>query len=865
MEDVYSGLAELGFGDFSPENLDDLLPKISTLISEDPTNPNFLQLVSAVFNQLASQIDVDSLESRLLKHVLPPTKSAFENSLSEVKGLLGESDTMDEEIAINISRLLQACLDILTGYGELLEVLAKESVKAENVSSLNRNLPPILVDAFVHCKESENAYGVYFEESASILTTFFRKSYEVQTKYYRILEEKIVFSSSFEDDFNCLVGVMEAIVRMSEIVTSLDIKTCVDQWKIYAKLYAKHVPHLKNVVDITRPLHLLINSSLQISNLILENQENSPEKQRLKLLKIGNFLLKMIMRLCELCEFNFRQGWDELLGLLLVLHSCTRTYDLNETVKDELRRFICVGAAPMLTLFVNEDEFFKAYHQVKNSHQDLTVASKIGLVFLSLSIMKNAVEGKTVEFWNSAALIELLFDLHDSAGLEIDWNSNFEGADAYSSMLSICAAYATCVIDESTLPSFENVLISKLFSGQLHTSVFVSDFLCLVGRLTSDQYCSQLVTYLCQGIKSWPNLSFDRPIYKIVGLTVNRLWKLLGVESKATLRSKFPIESSPHVYYWLQEPDQYGKISIEKFNSFCENPSTAAFVSLMSLSLPTDLPRSVHRGEVQRIVANFKKIVQFIRSKYTDSPEDTWLLKLLLHMLNMVAAFLKNGLIAPPSFAEILADLKLLTDVSDFPIILAIVGVFLSKSTDLTSLSLTPSIVRSLAAMLIKMLSSEDKFVVSTALEMLQNFKESSSSKEIVLLVSSHSQTLLNLINDHVNSDRSSKNLNFPKIIADFPRAEHVCRKRSPPKNLPKIEPPASKKLKIDPTPEANLNSYVETMLSCTSHLKTAHSRSGLSQNVKNQLKSIVRDLESICESTGASIDPLDISDIDFF
>ncbi|CAB0008038.1 unnamed protein product, partial [Nesidiocoris tenuis] len=65
---------------------------------------------------------------------------------------------------------------------------------------------------------------------------------------------------------------MEAIVRMSEIVTSLDIKTCVDQWKIYAKLYAKHVPHLKNVVDITRPLHLLINSSLQISNLILENQ-----------------------------------------------------------------------------------------------------------------------------------------------------------------------------------------------------------------------------------------------------------------------------------------------------------------------------------------------------------------------------------------------------------------------------------------------------------------------------------------------------------------------------------------------------------------------------------------------------------------
>uniref|UniRef100_A0A0A9YRJ6 Uncharacterized protein n=1 Tax=Lygus hesperus TaxID=30085 RepID=A0A0A9YRJ6_LYGHE len=839
-----SALVDLGFSEFSPDNIEEQLPKIVNVILEDTNNPNFLQLMTILFGQLASQFHIEILDLKLLQHVLPPTRTAFENCLLEVGNVLVDSDDVDEEeTAISISKSLQACLDILSGYGELLDVVSREAVEARHVRSLNENLPPILVGAFSHCKDSENCYGSYFEESTTILTAFFKKSYEIQMKYYKALEEKIMFSSSFEEDITSLSQVLESVLTITETVVSLDIKTCVDQWKLYARLYSKHISDLKSIIDLSQPLALLTSNVQRILVELTSNQETT-EKSQLKLLKMGNFLLKMVVKLCELSECRFREGMKDLVELLLLLHSCTKTYEMTDDLKEEVRRFICVGSAPLLALLLKEEDFFKAYNNIRNSNEELTAVSKVGMVFLSLTIMKSTVERKALPFWIDLPLIESVIDLYDSCGLMMDMNSQFEGNDAYSSMISICAAFMIATTDESSFTKLESYLVSKLFNSELHTSVFICDYLCLIGRLTSDTYCLHLATYLSETLKLWPNQSQHRPEYSIIGSLVHRLWNLLSPTSRKALNIKYTPEEAPHVHFWLGGSNSYAQTVLTKYDSFCRHPSVSSFNALMA-SPPPLIEYEIDPSDYELISRTFdfvKNVISFVGHRKNSSNHDLWCQKVFLYSLKLLPPLL---LTSPAEvITEVLEHLtKLVNSCKDavkFPVLL-----FLTKSaTNLGKASQTNSpLAHALTSLVLELMESQDQVVSSSTLDVWKTIVNPQLTQTLST-DSNLTEKYSVIMNAHQQTANSAANSSFYRVLTSLPEHEHFCVKRDV-EYTSNLDVPPAKKFRADNS-EAQFTSILQRLQEDASLLKSTCSQRGVSHQTKVQLEAIIEDLTSV-------------------
>ncbi|KAF6201700.1 hypothetical protein GE061_004095 [Apolygus lucorum] len=752
-----------------------------------------------------------------------PTRSAFENCLLAIGNLLGDSGEMDEEeTAMSISKSLQACLDILSGYGELLEVVSREPVEALYVRSLNENLPLILIGAFNHCKDSENCYGSYFEDVGG----------------------KIVFSSSIEENITSLSQVLESVLTITETVVSLDIKTCVDQWKLYARLYAKHISDLKSITDLSQPLALLTSNVQRILVELTSSQETT-EKLQLKLLKMGNFLLKMMVKLCELSECRFREGMKDLVELLLLLHSCTRTHEMNDDLKEEVRRFICVGCAPLLALLLKEEDFFKAYNNIRNNLEELTAVSKVGMVFLNLTIMKSVVERKAPPFWSDVPLIESVTDLYNSCGLMVDANSQFEGNDAYSSMISINAAFMIATTDESSFVKLESFMVSKLLCGEIHTSIFVCDYLCLVGRLTSDTYCLHLATYLCEALNLWPNLSRHRPEYNIIGSLVHRLWNLLSQKSRETLSAKYTPEEAPHVHFWFEGTNRYAQTVLTKCDSFCRNPTVTSFNTLMA-SPPPLIEYEIDPSDYELVSRTFdfvKNVISFL-SHRKNSSNELWCLKVFSYSLKLLPPLLSTS--PAELVTEILEKLKNLVNHSEEAVELPVL-LFLSNSVkNLGSTSQTNSpLAHALTSLLLKLMESQDRVVASTAFDVWKTL-ENPQLTETLCVDSNLTERYSVVMNAH-QTDNSAAKTSFYQVLTSLPEYEHFCVKRDV-ESSPVLDVPPAKKFKADPvtdTSDSQFASIVQRLQGDVTLLKSMCTQ-GAPHQVKVQLEDIIEDLSSI-------------------
>ncbi|XP_014261762.1 uncharacterized protein C1orf112 homolog isoform X2 [Cimex lectularius] len=570
-------------------NIRERLPKILQILENDVQSSYFLQVLTTILGPVLHELDIADYESHVLQHVLPVVKNIFENCVDEVNSTLENTESYNEEVTITLSKLLQVCLDVLLGYCELLDnIMSMQSVDAENVISLHRTILPILHKAFNHCKNSENIYGLYFANSTTILTAFFKKSYEVKSKYYKILEDKIYFQATYEDSLTLLLEVLEYICSIAEIVIELDVKSSVDSWRPFGKLAHKYVNNLRDRLCLKTPISLMGGNINQIVILVCKSEAPLDDKDRTKYLKIGSFLLKVIIKLCEAYKNYLADCGETLLRLLLVLYGLKGT-KLDQSVMNDLQRYMTIGASPLICHLIEDSGFYDALEKQRTDVDNLDEKECFSFFLVVLVLMKQLIVSnpKIKCIWSNCPLVETAILLYGKCGLDIDINTKLENEPFYSIFISTVSAYIISSYDQAKYSELEINLVKKLFQPEIHVALFVSDLFCSICRLTNNALCFDILCYFCNLLCSWPVNTKCRPEYTIVGTTTARLFSLLPKKYQHSLKSEYPVKENLSLWRWFEKTsDVIPDISndfLTIFNSICDIKTLTAYNNLVDM------------------------------------------------------------------------------------------------------------------------------------------------------------------------------------------------------------------------------------------------------------------------------------------
>ncbi|XP_066906715.1 FIGNL1-interacting regulator of recombination and mitosis isoform X2 [Halyomorpha halys] len=533
----------------------------------------------------------NSLEDSILHPILSFFHKIFGSNIASIVNLLKINCKEEKnDVLTKLNQLLQVSIHVIDGYSGLIDYLSNLGIlKLSYVKSVLTTLPSVLFLAFNHCNESEKLYGIYFLSNTVNLTSLFRKSYEISNIFYKWIDDCIHFDFERDDDTNVLIKALETLYSVGEIVVRLDIKTMVEQWKSLVKLTSKYACFLKFRLDISVPIKFLC-SSLQntIATLMVEEKEKNA-KLKLRDVKLANFQLKVIVKLCEMYKGYLNGSEDSLLHLLLLLNRCSR---LGSKVGDtEIERFVVVGAAPLLSHLLEDRSFLERFTIVADNIHSLSPEEAVGFLFTHLRLLKFLISCNDEEIkgsWLKIPLLSNIITLFSMSYSILNLNTKIEGTDSYTTLISISVAFMISCLSCEQFVETESTLIEHLFTSHLQTGILISDIMCLLGRLTNEEVCLEETKFLCHILCNLDCAGMQRPEACIVGLTAGRLFHLLSKNGQDIIEKQFQLHLHPHLSFYLNHDfimsyDMINNVLLTKDNKKCSSHQFLQMIESVTL------------------------------------------------------------------------------------------------------------------------------------------------------------------------------------------------------------------------------------------------------------------------------------------
>uniref|UniRef100_T1HKE0 Uncharacterized protein n=1 Tax=Rhodnius prolixus TaxID=13249 RepID=T1HKE0_RHOPR len=589
---------------------------------------------------------------------------------------------------------------------------------------------------FFSCSESN--YGHYFVTCTDILTALFRNSYEVYLKYLRALEDKLYFSCSFEEDITLLNDVMDKTVAIIEIVTGLDIKTAAEQWKSYLKVNSKYAEKIRDRLNLLRPLSVLLCNIQQIINTVTTNKEVLDDKTRTRHLKLGSFILKIFIKLCDLHKGFLDDCLSLILEMLLLLYSCSKNCGNDGLINQELDTYICIGGAALLNQFFEDEHFFRELHNLFIRRMELPV-NQFGMHNVVLIAMKKLVVSQSKAIHDLSAkypFIEMVITLYNDVGLTIGTNFLLEGKDMYMSTVSVLMAFILSTVSASQYIQIEKLLFECFFSFNCHTALLVSDIVCLIARFTNESICLEMVQYLCETLMFWQvHLDTERPEYVIASATLIRLCKFLTEKSCDVISDKYCQNYASHLSYLLARGFCKRKpiptLAIPDVSSLKEDYNV--FVNKLKISgLRKYVEDKCETHKMYKmLIAGFNTT---INEKNTSELGCSWNLFLVNQLLRILPIFLPN--LSNTQIIQVLSGLHDLLKHGNTSIRVASANCLQKSAENKLPLDFeSKDVCTKIADLYATLLADEDPLICQEAVESYSHFVANTDNKGINTLV----------------------------------------------------------------------------------------------------------------------------------
>ncbi|KAJ4429437.1 hypothetical protein ANN_21606 [Periplaneta americana] len=517
-----------------------------------------IQAVQALLSKCLPCIPVENVEEKLLQHVLPSTEQLFNETLEgiEIK-LQAVGITQDEDLLESLNGLLQVCIELLNCTDCALQyILTVGKVEAALVPSLPRVTASVLLEAFKHCKESENLYGATFQSLGAVLTLLFQKSRDVQSHFLEVVSENLQFKCTYEDELVLLTDIVDTLGRIGMLVVGLDVKTMAEQWKGYARLAFQYADHLKPRLDLISPLQFLASDISQNLEKIVE-MDPPDMKFVTRTVKVGSFTLKIIIKLCDQYSGYLGACHHELLYMLLTIYryspQCLQIRNVASDIIQNIETHLTIGAEPLLTHLVAEVEFKEKVLLYGEKLQKGT-EHRLAFVLLCVAILKKLLHSDpdVRKLWlgsNPADhLLFVLFRTLDHCHAELNLDLQIPGVmhsgeperatDLYEFILTHVAGFIMSVTAEEFAP-VEQILLESVLQPTVWRVLLATDVWCIVARSGSSDLCFHQLHHLVQVLKLLGH-HHGHPEKTFLTTLIGRLFAFLPNKHKVQMADDFP-------------------------------------------------------------------------------------------------------------------------------------------------------------------------------------------------------------------------------------------------------------------------------------------------------------------------------------
>ncbi|XP_023725992.1 uncharacterized protein C1orf112 homolog isoform X2 [Cryptotermes secundus] len=528
-----------------------------------------LQALQALLSKCLPCIPVNDVEEKLFQYALPSTRQLFNETLEGICTRLQDAQTQQcDKLLDSVNSLLQVCTELLTCIDSALHyVLRSGKVDAALVPSLPKVAVHILYEAFKHCKESEKMYGALFQPVGDALTSLFQKSRELQLHFLEVVSENLQFRCTYEAELELLTEILDMLGEIGQLVMDLDVKTMAEQWKGYARLAFQYVDHLKPRLDVAGPLRFLAaDVSRSLKSVIEVDQPDM--KFITRTVKVGNFALKIIIKLCDQYSGFLGPCHDELFKMLLTAYRYSSPYlrmkNVPKDVIQNVETHMTIGAEPLLAHLVAEVEFTEKVIAYVDKLAEAE-SERLAFLLLSVSILKKLLHCSQAvrKLWlgcnSELNILSVLFRTLGYCHAEMSWDLQFPGVshsdepqrmtDLYEYTVTHVAAFVMSTSAQEFL-SVEHVLIASVMQPAVWRALLSMDVWCIVARSGSSELCFQQLCHLIEVMKHLVH-HHGRPEKTYVTVLAGRLFPLLPNKHKVQIVEMFPPDTDLCVWQAL--------------------------------------------------------------------------------------------------------------------------------------------------------------------------------------------------------------------------------------------------------------------------------------------------------------------------
>ncbi|CAH0401204.1 unnamed protein product [Chilo suppressalis] len=520
--------------------------------------------------------------------------------ISQTLKLLDEFVLETDVQAQKLSHFLDNAVDIL----QLLSSFIKKIIESVSMScSTMKTFPTttgqIIVDIFIHCRNSEAVYGDHLASIQQQLKDLFRTCHELQLTYLMVIEKHFIFDHTNKEELLILVEALNINLHIGEVAQTLDIKTMAEQWKAYTMICEKYVNYLMDssiYYDCTNVL-----CSMVSSNIIASMEVEQEDKLIMRSMKLTNFMIKILLKVCTIFKHSKSKPYQRIVDLLINLYLHNPSY--LETLGGKSQQFTNIMSANVLNpadVLVNEllcDESF--IHIIINykfdeRHQDDEV---LGYIILMVTLMRlvsqksDRISFPRREFFT--CLFKMMPDcyvwLNIGMKFNIDVTSN-SPADSIG-LFEYILIHSTCFalsMNNQEYCGLEKIIFEALFRVDSISPLFAANLWIMLTRVTNNkQLLFTQLMFLCQTYLKLGNAPMFSLSPQRVHLerTMTSLFELLDIEDRVRL--------------------------YKQYNPSMNQNNVSLWAVLKIRNLPVDLQRIVEKDIVEKIKTVFFKSMPF--------------------------------------------------------------------------------------------------------------------------------------------------------------------------------------------------------------------------------------------------------------
>ncbi|XP_022909382.2 FIGNL1-interacting regulator of recombination and mitosis-like [Onthophagus taurus] len=505
------------------------------ILNSDAISSKKLACLHHLVTNFVKQNHEGGSQNDLLESAVVHTKELLNSLFEKCFELSFENQ---EEMCMRTLEMIRSTLEMVVDIIEVLEDLISY-IPGSNLpnQTFSLHLCDILYKTFLHCKESHNIYLIYYNSINEILLITFKKAQEVHSKLLKLLEFDLVINNINEDEILLLKNILCNLVNIGIVLSGMNVKAMVDNWKGYTTLTRKYSEFLAKNMDLNQPLQLLMTEILMNLKGVFEIDMDDLTTITYTL-KVGNFLAKVLSKLC----FTF---WDDVTNhsetfwkFFIELYSYSTPHvkkDLFCTahVVSLIKLYLLDALESLIEKLSFEEQFCSINDKFDNhSYSYVLFIEKI------LKYWANKLAKCPIHQYNVDGLLKHLIKCLDTTDFILQSTSIYQE-------LIIKMSLVISNLDEKNFSCVENELCKNIFNKNVMVSVFCQEIWLEVIKLTPLSYNYEVLCVLIDRFMLVLNAKiYVNPLVYLLTNYLRKLFMNLSNDYRMQFLLKYPVNKN---------------------------------------------------------------------------------------------------------------------------------------------------------------------------------------------------------------------------------------------------------------------------------------------------------------------------------